>query len=140
MRSTRETTTTKHHGQSHRVRDFFLYIAIGILVTALAGAVGVYQAKIGGGKPVFFLKWVGFTILTLLIFFWAIRRNRPFWRNARFWKLLSLFAGMHIIIGIGLLTRLTITSLIPFMIVTPLENSLLRSYLSRVGFPQELHL
>jgi LPXTG-motif cell wall-anchored protein len=134
MRRTQKTAVAQHQEHSQGIRDFLLYIAVGVSVAVLAVTLGVYQAKTGD-QPADLLKWVGFAVMTLLVFLWAIRRYRRLWRNTRFWKLIGAFAAIHFIVGIGLLFRTTVTSLVPFVIVTPLEYFLLRAFLSR-SFPE----
>ena len=120
---------TKSPG-SHRLKDLFLYIAIGSSLAVLAVILGVHQAKTGQ-KPEVLLKWTGFTVMTLLLFWWAIRAYRRFWANARFWRLITLFAIIHVFVGVCLLLRTTMTSLFPFVVITPLEYFLLAEYLAR---------
>jgi hypothetical protein len=128
--------TVRHQERSHRVRDFLLYIAVGTSLAVLAITLGVHQAKTGQ-KPEASLKWIGFAVMSLLIFWWTIRMYRPFWTNARFWKLLAVFAIMHIVVGVGLLARTAMPSLFPFVVITPLEYFLLSVYLSRFLIQKE---
>jgi cation transport ATPase len=130
------TAMARHQERSHRIRDFLLYIAIGVLVVVLIGLLGVHQAKTGQ-KPEVLLKWIGFAVMTLLVFWWAIRAYRPFWANARFWRLIALFAAIHVILGVGLLLRTTMVSLFPFVAITPLEYFLLSACLSRFLIQKE---
>ncbi len=121
---------------SHGLRDFLLYIAVGTSLAVLAIILGVHQAKTGQ-KPEVLLKWIGFAVMTLLVFSWAIRTYRPFWTNARFWRLIALFAVIHVVLGLGLLLRTTVISLFPFVAITPLEYFLLSAYLSRFLIQKE---
>jgi hypothetical protein len=114
--------------ETHRMRDLFLYMGIGVLVASTAILLGIYQAETGQ-KPGASLKWVGFAILTLLVFWWAIRGYRPFWANARFWWFLTLFAVVHIASGIAVLLRITMTSLAPFILIAVVESFSLSAYL-----------
>ena len=121
---------------SHRLRDFLVYIAIGTSLAVLAIVLGVHQAKTGQKAEVL-LKWIGFAVMTLLVFWWAIRTYRRFWSNARFWRLLVVFAIIHAVLGVGLLLRTTMLSLFPFVVITPLEYFLLSLYLSRFLIQKE---
>src|SRR5438034_7737754 len=89
---------TKHKEPSHRLRDFLLYIAIGVSIAASVILLGVHLAKTGQ-KPEAGTKWIGFFILTLLLFWWTIRAYVPFWNNPRFWKFLVAFAVVHLVLG-----------------------------------------
>lgn len=115
--------------RSHRMLDFLIYIAIGTLLAGLAIALGIHQAKTGQ-RAIGHLKWIGFAIMTLLVFWWTIRAYKPFWTNARLWKLLVLFAVMHLALGVGLLWSITMLSLFPFMVITPLECFLASAFIS----------
>jgi cation transport ATPase len=123
-------TRPQHQELSHRIRDSLLYTATGTSLAVLAITLGVYQAKTGQ-KPEALLKWIGFAVMTLLVFWWAIRAHRLFWTNARFWRLLTVFAVIHAVLGVGLLLRTTMVSLFPFVVITPLEYFLLSACLSR---------
>ena len=119
---------TKPTHKTHRLRDLFVYICIGVFVASTAILLGVYHARTGQ-KPDTSLKWVGFAILTLLVFSWAIRGYRPFWTNRRFRWFLAFFALVHITLGIAILLRTTMTSLAPFIVVAILESYALSAYL-----------
>jgi hypothetical protein len=130
------TVMPQRQERSHRIRDLLLYIAIGTLLAVLAITLGVHQAKTGQ-KPEVLLKWIGFAVMTLLVFWWAIRAYRRFWTNARFWRLLAVFAAIHAVLGVGLLLRTTMVSLFPFVVITPLEYFLLSASLSRFLIQKE---
>jgi len=127
---------TKHKEPSHRLRDFLLYIAIGVSIAASVILLGVHLAKTWQ-KPEAGTKWIGFFILTLLLFWWTIRAYVPFWNNPRFWKFLVAFAVVHLVLGVGTLLRTTRASLLPFMVITPLEYYALSAYLSHFLIPKE---
>jgi hypothetical protein len=133
MSRTRTTVMAQQRVRPHRMRDLLVYILVGVLVVALAIALGVHQAKTGQ-KAEASLKWIAFAFMTLLIFWWTIRAYRPFWANAKFWKLVSFFAVIHFVLGVGLLARTTTRSLFPFAVITPLEYFLLSTCLSRFLF------
>jgi hypothetical protein len=128
MQTTSSMKKTVH--KSHRLRDLILYVAIAVLIVTLGGLIGIHQAKTGQ-KPDASLKWVGFAILTLLVFWWAIRGYRPFWTNSRFWWFLTLFALVHLALGFTVLLRTTMTSLAPFIFVAVVESYALTAYLDR---------
>ena len=130
----RENFASAQHGHgSHRPRDVSLYIAVGALIAVLAITLGVYQAKMLG-RPGDLLKWVGFSVMTLLVFSWAIREHRSATISSRFWKFLGVFVVIHVVLGVSLLLRTAVTSLFPFVIATPLEYFLLSAVLTRIRF------
>jgi hypothetical protein len=110
--------------RSHKVRDFLLYVAIAVSIVVLAGLLGVHQAKTGQ-KPEILLEWIGFAVLTVLVFWWVIRAYRPFWATARFWRFIALFGAIHVVV------------LLPFVAITPLEYLLLSAFLSRCMVQKE---
>ena len=90
----------------HRLRDFGLYVAIGILVAVLAAGYGVYMAK--AGKPLVFKNDWSVTIATAGLIFgytlkerWPQRRMKKLWDGwvglllAHFAVLLSIFRRME---------------------------------------------
>jgi hypothetical protein len=120
----------KSSHKSHWFRDFLFYVVIGIVVASSAILLGVHQAKVGE-KPDALLKWIGFTMMTLLVFSWTIRAYRSFWATARFWRYLALFAVVHIFMGVIVVSRISGASLFPFMVVTVAEASALGACLNR---------
>ena len=131
MKEAQKENAAHPQQRSHRIRDFLIYIGVGVSVAILAISLGIAQAKSGDRSAPDLLKWVGFSVMTLLIFSWGLRQYHTFWKTRKFWKLITAFAAIHLIFGIGLLSRTTITSLFPFMLVTPLEYFLLDTFLSK---------
>jgi hypothetical protein len=119
------------NGDRHRVKDFLLYISIGVTLAGGAIGLGVYEAMTGG-TPRDGLKWVSFAIMTFLVFFWLVRSHFLLRKNARFWTIFGVLGVIHVCSGVSLLFRTTVTSLVPFAIVTPLECYLLDSLVTRI--------
>jgi hypothetical protein len=113
-----------------RIRDLLLYCLIGILLVAVGGVYAVHQGRLGqtSGLP---LKWLGFGIMTALVFGNAIRHSEPFWRSRRFWGLLAVFSILHFGFGFVVLLRLRQVGLIEFLVATLIENALLNACLGR---------
>lgn len=111
-----------------RIRDALLYCAIAIAVAAAAILIGFYRAKVGLplGLP---LKWIGFAIMTGLVFLNAFRSRRVYWSERRFWVLMGLFSMLHFAVGILVVTRLTKVGLIDFAVATLVEYFALSAYL-----------
>jgi hypothetical protein len=115
--------------KNSRVRDFLLYVAIGISLIVLIVLYGNYQIakRQSPGLPV---KWLGFGVMTALIFWWAIRAYRPFWKKTKFWGSLTLFSVFHFSLGILILLKLARpVGLIDFAVATVLESYGLTVYL-----------
>jgi hypothetical protein len=111
-----------------RIRDGLLYCAIAIAVAAVAISIGFYRAKVGLplGLP---LKWIGFAIMTGLVFLNAFRSPKVYWSERRFWMFMAVFSMFHFAVGILVVTRLAKVGLIDFAIATPLEYFALSAYL-----------
>lgn len=131
MKGIEKTASPRRDQGSHRLRDVLLYVIIGLSIGVMAFTLGVYQAETSR-RPENLLKWAGFSIMTLLVFSWAVREHRPRSVNSQFYKLLGLFAVIHVVLWVSLLLRTTITSLFPFIIATPLEYFLLSFILTRI--------
>jgi len=101
--------------QSHRLRDFILYLALAVAVAGLAILLGVYQAKTGRSSQ-FSLKWVGFALMTVLVFYRTVRTYRPFWRQGNFWLTAALLGAVHIGLGIEIVQQIRTASLLPFVL------------------------
>jgi hypothetical protein len=65
-------TMTKKGERSHRVRDFVLYILIGVAVASSAILIGWSQAKTGHPSNSS-LKWGAHAVTILLVLWWAVR-------------------------------------------------------------------
>lgn len=74
--------------------------------------------KQDAGLPV---KWIGFLIMTALVFGNAIRYSRPYRGSRKFWGLLALFLAIHFISGFLIVPKVTNVGLIHFAIATPVE-------------------
>jgi len=101
----RQITETNPRAKWQRARDFLLYVLIGVLVAVFGILYGVHQAdtKQTPGLPT---KWLGFAIMTGLIFLNAIRSYRRSWGQRKYWVLLFFFAVVHFAAGIAVVSRL----------------------------------
>lgn len=105
-----------HRVARGRVRDFLLYIVIGVLAVLATGLYELHQAKTHG-SPNLPLKWMGFGAISLVVFGYAIRSNRANWRKSEFWGPLAAFAFVHFAVGLTLLSRL---ATMPMILLGPL--------------------
>ena len=94
----------RHTSRRNRVRDLLLYVVIAILVVAMIGVYAVHEAKPGGARSLP-LKGLGFVGTSAIVFGYAIRACRPFWRMHKFWLLLTVFFIVHLSLGVLVLTR-----------------------------------
>jgi hypothetical protein len=111
-----------------RVKDLLLYCGIGVAVAATAIVAGIYRARAGATSNLT-VNWLGFAIMTALVFGNAIRNFKHLWAARKFWRLLILFVVAHVILGVLLLSRITNIGLIQFAVATPIEYFALMSFL-----------
>ena len=111
-----------------RVRDWLLYVAIAVLIVGLAVAYGAYQGLTGRHTDLP-LKWLGFIAISALLFGYAIKASRRFWRTRKFWVILALFFVVHAGLGVFALTRVDKVPLILYPILGQIEYVLLALYL-----------
>jgi hypothetical protein len=89
--------------RSHRVRDFFLYIVIGVAFAGLAIVLGVHQAKTGQ-RPDLAFKWIAFALNTAFVFGSSVRATRPWLKKSKLSVLAILFL-LHGTIGALVISR-----------------------------------
>jgi hypothetical protein len=111
-----------------RLRDLLLYCVIGALIAITAILVGVHRAKTGQSADGS-VKWIGFAIMTALVFGNAVRYSKRFWCLSRFWGALLLFSILHLVLGFIIVSRITKVGLIQFAAATLIEYFVLDSYL-----------
>ena len=90
--------------RSHRVRDFFLYIVIGVAVATLAALLGVHQAKTGQ-RPDLVFKWIAFAVNTAFVFGSALRATRSWWKKPKLWAVLAILFLLHGTLGALVISR-----------------------------------
>ena len=113
-------TTRKgnHDATLARVRDFALYIVIGVAIFGGAFWWALHQAKTGG-SPNLPMKWIAFAAVTGIAFGYAIMGQRPNWRKPRLWAALGVLAIVHCALGILVIWRL---SAFPVILMGPLAG------------------
>jgi hypothetical protein len=118
-----------HRTAAMRIRDVLLYCAIATVVAAAAILIGFCRARAGLplGLPV---KWIGFAIMTALVFLNAFRSYRVSSSRPRFWVLMTLFSIFHFAVGIIIVRWVAKIGLIDFAIATLIEYFALNAYLN----------
>lgn len=112
MKSNRERQNTG--------RDLLLYIAIALLIAAVAGGYGVYLAR-KGEEPNFKNDWSVTMATGALVFGYAIRhrwRLRKFWS---FWAMWFVLLVAHFAILLPILSRMEKVPLVLIGLIAPLE-------------------
>jgi hypothetical protein len=122
-------------GKAGRVRDFLLYIAIAVAITASVVIHGFRQSKAGGSADLP-MKWIGFAGMTAIVFGYCLKACRAKWRMPRLWLFLILFFAAHSIAGILVLAKTPVMPLVWFAIFTGPEYLFLVKYLDYFVFPE----
>lgn len=114
--------------KSGRIKDWFLYVGIAVLIVILIWTFAKHQARTGG-SPNLPLKWIGFAGMTAIIFGYAIRASRRLWVYQKFWLLLGLFFAVHTGVGVFVLMRVPTVPLVLYAVLTAIEYAVLAAYL-----------
>jgi hypothetical protein len=114
--------------RSGRARDWLRYAVIAIVFVATIAAFAVHDADTGDsrGLP---LEWLGFVGTTAIVFGYAIRACRRWWRMHKFWLLLTVFFIAHVGVGLFVLTKVDRVALVVYAIVSGVEYAVLTAYL-----------
>jgi hypothetical protein len=112
------------------IKDLLLYIAIAVLIVVSAILYADHQAKLGQppGLP---NNWLGFSIMTGLVFLNVFRSFRAHWRQRRFWTLLLPILILHFGAGFVVVSQLGNAGLVGFALAGLLEVFALDTYLNR---------
>jgi hypothetical protein len=113
---------------ANRVRDFALYVSLGVARVAAAWLDGAYQARndLEPGLP---LNWIGFAAPTLLVFGDAVRSMRRAWRTPRLWSLLAAALAIQVVVGTLLLWNAPPMSTMVWALLIPLDAFALTGFL-----------
>lgn len=95
-----------------RVRDFVLYIAIGL---AFVGVL-IVVAQMGVSQDVY-IRWGGLALNTAILFGYFIADSRQFFRRWRFWALTAVLLSVHLAGFIVVLTHVAEWKLLWFMVI-----------------------
>ena len=119
-----------------RLRDLAVYCAIGVGLVSLIIIYGNYQLSHHeqGGLP---LKWIGFAILTALVFGNTVRFSPDRRHSRRFWTTWAILLAAHLAGGILILLRITRIGMLQFFIILPFEYILLDRLLNIAMKPEE---
>jgi hypothetical protein len=103
---------------ANRIRDFVLYIAIGLLVGLSIMWLAFHSDR--SGSDVF--KWPGSAVITAIVFGYTIKENRTFWKRGSFWWTMTLLLFAHVCVFVTVLRR--IDELRPFwwIVIVPIES------------------
>jgi hypothetical protein len=113
-----------------RVRDFALYIAVGIVFSL--GVVWYSFTSNGSGTETIG-KWVGLTGTTLILFGYAIRTHRRFISQVSFWLVILALLVVHLSVFIVILEKVEHWKVLWFVFAYPVENIAIDAALSVTG-------
>jgi O-antigen ligase len=102
VKGTRGQSGISRRSRRGAIRDLLLYILIGVGVFSALFLVAVFTEV----EPEPFIKWLGFAVVTALVFGDTVRANRRQWRNQRFWSLLGVFLAVQSAVGVLLLSAI----------------------------------
>jgi hypothetical protein len=105
-----------------------LYTGIGVVILVTLTIFARYEAKTGG-SPNLPLKWLGFGGLTAIVFGYAVRACRQFWKRQSFWWLLGGFCAAHFALGVCVLLKVQTVPMVLYALLTALEYAVLTAYL-----------
>lgn len=108
-----------------RIKDFLLYVAVGFGAVTAVTLLAVFTSTV----PDLLFKWLGFAVVTALVFGDMIRTNRRWWRSSRFWLLLGAFFAVQCGFGVLLLWSVTKVPAILWVLLIPLNYIALSAYL-----------
>jgi len=118
--------TMPHRTRKGEARDLLLYILAGVGAVCTVTVIAVFTKV--QFDPLF--KWLGFGIVTALVFGDTIRANRRHWKSRRFWWLLAVFFAVQCAIGIPVLWAATKVPAIYWGAILPLNYGVLAGYLA----------
>jgi hypothetical protein len=95
-----------------RIRDFVLYIAIGL---AFVGVL-IVIAQNGVSQDVY-IRWGGLALNTAILFGYFIADSRQFFRRWQFWALTAVLLSVHLAGFIVVLTHVAEWKLLWFMVM-----------------------
>lgn len=125
---------------SNRVRDFVLYLVIGIALLALIFAIAAF-----GVNGDLFVEWFSLAVFTLLLFGYFIAGSRPLWKRSKFWVVSCLCFLLHLIGFLALIHVVAFVKPIWFGMIGVIEMATLlclrrlQSTRSLVASPQIMH-
>jgi hypothetical protein len=102
-----------------RIRDFAVYIAVGILFSL---SVVWYSFTSNGSGTETIGKWVALTGTTLILFCYAVRTHRRFMSQASFWLVILALLVVHLSVFIVILENVEHWKVLWFVLAYPVEN------------------
>jgi uncharacterized membrane protein YccC len=103
---------------ANRIRDFFLYIAIGLIVGLLAMWLAFHSSR--SGSEVF--KWPGLAVNTAIVFGYTIKSNRVLWKRRSFWVTFFLLLCAHLFAFVIVLRLVDEFRPVWWIVIVPIES------------------
>lgn len=113
-----------------RVRDFALYILIGLAIAV--GGVWYGYATVGSDRG-WVSKWLGLTIITLILFGYTIKEHKRFISRLSFWLVFLALLVVHLSIFTTILLNVGEWKVVWFVLAYPLENFAIDEALALTG-------
>jgi hypothetical protein len=116
--------------RANRIRDFALYIAIGLLLGLSIMWLAFHSDR--PGSEVF--KWPGLAVITAIVFGYTIKANRIFWKRGSFWGTISLLLFVHLCGFVTVLRRIDGLRPVWWVVIIPLESVVVGIVLIATGY------
>jgi hypothetical protein len=126
MSRVRNQDATARRTRTGEVRDLLLYVLVGVGAVTGVSLVAVFT-KVDFNS---LFKWLGFGVVTALVFGDTIRTSLHHWRRRRFWVLLGIFFAVQCGLSIPLLWTVTKVPAIYWGLFFPLDYGALAAYLA----------
>lgn len=112
-----------------RIRDFALYIAIGLLVGLSIMWLAFHSGR--SGAEVF--KWPGVAVITAILFGCTIKFNRVLWKRRSFWMTLFLLLCVHLFAFVIVLRLVVEFRPVWWIVIVPIEHVIVGTALIVTG-------
>jgi len=119
---------------ANRIRDFALYIAIGLLVGLSTMWLASHTGRSSAGK---IFKWLGLAANTLIVFGYTIKFNHVLWKRRSFWVTVFLMLFVHLFAFVIVLRLVDAFRSIWWIVIVPIEYFIVGTLLLAAGHRRE---
>jgi hypothetical protein len=111
-----------------RLRDLTLYVSIALAVVIAGFLYAVYS---GSGSDERLFMWIAFSLNTLILFGYSVRRHDLLNRRILFpWGVITALSLIHLSIWISVLRHVQHVGLVWFLVMYPIEEPIIDKVLS----------
>ena len=91
--------------KTKRLWDLLLYVGIALIIAVGAVLYGIYTAE-RGVDPHLQLGWIGLALITLVVFGYVLRAQRPAWHHPKFLLGVSLCFAIHLLVWLPIVVSI----------------------------------